>query len=141
MLPFLPPLVARARAHGRTATAIVDASGTYTYEHLDRTSARIAHILLAGRDDLSEARVAFLITPGFAYVATLWGIWRAGGTAVPLPIAHPAAELEHLVRDSESSTIVADEDGAPVVEALATTAGAHLASYESLLDGANDTPR
>ena len=28
----------------------------------------------------------FLLTPGFPWVAVQWGIWRAGGVAVPLPL-------------------------------------------------------
>src|SRR5256885_13269922 len=39
--------------------------------------------LLAGRDDLAEARVAFLAPPGFHHVAIQWGIWRASGIAIP----------------------------------------------------------
>ena len=58
--------------------------------------------------DLNEARVAFLVTPGFDYVAVQWGIWRAGGIAVPLPMSHPPAELEYLIRDSEASIVIAD---------------------------------
>ena len=115
MLPVLPPIVARACAHG-TGAAIHDRKGTYTYEQLDSASANVAARLLDGRDDLNEARVAFLVTPGFDYVAAQWGIWRAGGIAVPLPMSHPPAELEYLVRDSEASIVVADADNASLVE-------------------------
>ena len=107
MLPVLPPIVARACAHG-AGVAIRDRTGTYTYDQLDRASANVAARLLDGRDDLNEARVAFLVTPGFDYVAAQWGIWRAGGIAVPLPMSHPPAELEYLLRDSEASIVIAD---------------------------------
>ena len=118
MPPVAPPIVARACAHGN-GVAIRDRKGTYTYEQLDRVSETVAANLLEGRNDLDEARVAFLVTPGFDYVATQWGIWRAGGVAVPLPMAHPPAELEYLVRDSEASIVVADTENAPVVEPIA----------------------
>ena len=49
-------------------------------------SSDVATALLAGRDDLREERVAFVLTPGFPWVAAQWGIWRAGGIAVPLPV-------------------------------------------------------
>ena len=120
MLPVLPPIVARASAHG-TRVAVRDRQGTYTFEQLDRASANAAARLLDGRRDLDEARVAFLVTPSFEYVAVQWGIWRAGGVAVPLPIAHPAAELEYLIRDSEASIVSADAENAAIVEPIART--------------------
>jgi malonyl-CoA/methylmalonyl-CoA synthetase len=123
MLPLLPPVVARARAHG-IGTAIVDRTGRYSYQQLLLASADVAERLLEGRSDLGEARVAFLVTPGFEYVAVQWGIWRAGGIAVPLPVSHPPTELEYLIRDSQSSAVVADLDHAGVVEALAHSTGA-----------------
>lgn len=123
MFPVQPPIVARTAAHG-TRVAIGQRNGVFTYDDLHRASATAAARLLDGRDDLGEARVAFLITPGFDHIATEWAIWRAGGVAVPLPIAHPAAELEYLIRDAEASIVVADAENAPVVEPLAYSAGA-----------------
>ena len=37
--------------------------------------------------------MAFLITPGFPWVAVQWGIWQAGGIAVPLPLNSTKPEL------------------------------------------------
>ena len=77
------PLIAHAQRHnGRIA--VVDSQGSFTYNDLLDASSRVATALLAGREDLQEERVAFLVTPGFPWVATQWGIWRAGGVAVPL---------------------------------------------------------
>ena len=131
MLPVLPPLVARASAHG-TGTAVVDRTGSYSYERLDHASAEIAKLLLGSHIDLNEARVAFLITPGFGHVAVQWGIWRAGGIAVPLPLSHPSADLEYLIRDSESSIVIADADNAAAIEPLANSAGVKFCRSESL---------
>ena len=64
--------------------AIVDAKGRWSYAQLLEGALSVASGLLAGRRDLSEARVVFLVPPGFEYTATLWGIWAAGGIAVPL---------------------------------------------------------
>jgi malonyl-CoA/methylmalonyl-CoA synthetase len=129
MLPVLPPIVARACAHG-TGVAIRDRKGTYSYTELERASANAALRLLEGRNDLDEARVAFLVTPGFDYVATQWGIWRAGGIAVPLPMSHPQIELEYLVRDSEASIVIADTDNASIVERLARPPARFIASTD-----------
>jgi malonyl-CoA/methylmalonyl-CoA synthetase len=131
MLPAVPPIVARACAHG-TRVAVRDRTGTCTYEQLDRASADVAARLLNGRDDLKEARVAFLITPSSDYVAVQWGIWRAGGIAVPLPVAHPPAELEYLIRDSEASIVIADTDNAALVEPTARASGQRFAACAEL---------
>jgi malonyl-CoA/methylmalonyl-CoA synthetase len=135
MLPVLPPIVARA-AHA-TGVAIVDRTGTYTYDQLDRTSAHVAARLLHGRDDLNEARIAFLVAPGFDYVATQWGIWRAGGIAVPLPLSHPSAELEYLIRDSEATIVIADAENAVGIGPVANGVGARFIATADLKVGTN----
>jgi malonyl-CoA/methylmalonyl-CoA synthetase len=113
------PLIAHAERHGER-TAVVDSRGSFTYNDLLDRSSRVAAQLLSGRQCLDEERVAFLVTPGFPWVAVQWGIWRAGGVAVPLPLNSPKSELEYFVDDSKASTLVFD--------ALAETALAPLAS-------------
>jgi len=107
-------------------TAIVAPEGRYTYAALLDASARVAAALLDGADDLAEARVAFLVPPGWHYVTTQWGIWRAGGVAVPLATSHPPAELEYVIRDAEASLVVAHSDCAATVAPLAASRGARL---------------
>ena len=67
---------------------------------------------------MAEARVAFLAPPSFAYVATQWGIWRAGGIAVPLAVSHPPPELEYVIRDAEADVVVVHPDFARVMQAV-----------------------
>jgi malonyl-CoA/methylmalonyl-CoA synthetase len=138
MLPVLPPIVARACAHGG-GVAILDRKGRYTYEQLERASASVAVRLLDLRADLEEARVAFLVTPGFDHVAIQWGIWRAGGIAVPLPMSHPPAELDYLIRDADASIVIADADNAAVIEPLANHASATFCRCEALAEPTNPT--
>src|SRR2546426_5475209 len=118
-MPPLPliPLIARAWAHA-DRTAITAADGTFTYRELLDASTRVATGLLAGRADLAEARVAFLAPAGFHYVATQWGIWRAGGVAVPLATSHPPPELEYVIRDADAAVVVADAEVAPRLDAV-----------------------
>jgi malonyl-CoA/methylmalonyl-CoA synthetase len=78
-------------------------------------SSRVAATLLAGREDLQEERVAFLLTPGFPWVAVQWGIWRAGGVAVPLPINSTRPELEYFIDDSRAARLVCDALAAPLM--------------------------
>jgi malonyl-CoA/methylmalonyl-CoA synthetase len=100
------PLIDRAHQN-LTKTAIVATEGTFTYQDLLETSAKIATKLLDNIADLQEQRVAFLIPSGFQYVATQWGIWRAGGIAVPLCVSHPKPELDYVISDSGVSIIIA----------------------------------
>jgi malonyl-CoA/methylmalonyl-CoA synthetase len=79
--------------------AIVTNGHAYTYDSLDAASRRVAAALLRDQDDLNEARVAFLVQPGFAHAAVQRGIWRAGGVAVPLATSHPPPELDFVIRD------------------------------------------
>jgi malonyl-CoA/methylmalonyl-CoA synthetase len=99
------PLFDRAAAHAERV-AIVDAAVAHKYGELQDRSARIASQLLTGPGDLAEQRIAFLVSPGFDYVATQWGIWRAGGIAVPLGLSHPTPELEYVLDDTQAAAVV-----------------------------------
>jgi malonyl-CoA/methylmalonyl-CoA synthetase len=127
-----PPIAARAQLHG-ARTAIVDADGSHTYEQLSSASHAVAARLLSGRADLDETRVAFLVSPGFGHVALQWGIWRAGGLAVPLPVASPAPDLEYLIRDSESAIVVCDSSCEPLLGPIANAAGATFFTTDQLV--------
>jgi len=102
------PLVERSNRYANRP-AIVASEGDFTYADLETASANVARQLLAGRQDLSEARVCLLTPPGWDYVATLWGIWRAGGIAVPLAVSHPPPELEYVLDDAEPEVVVAHQ--------------------------------
>ncbi|MEX2467151.1 MAG: acyl-CoA synthetase [Gemmatimonadota bacterium] len=99
------PLVARARVHGDRA-AITAPEGSFTYADLLRASEQVARALLGEREDLAEARVAFLAPPGFHYVAVQWGVWRAGGIAVPMAVSHPPPELAYVLDDADPVAVV-----------------------------------
>lgn len=107
-------------------TAIIVAEGVFTYRQLLDASAKIASGLLAGDNDLQEKRVAFLIPPGFQYVAVQWGIWRAGGIAVPLGISHPSPELDYVIADAEAKIIVTHSDFARLLRPIAAARNAKL---------------
>ena len=125
------PLIARARQHGQR-TSVVDLQGTFTYDDLLQASARVASALLAGREDLREQRVAFLLPPGFPWIATQWGIWRAGGIAVPFPLNAPRPELEYLSDDTGASTLVFETSADTVLETLAEVRGVRAIPYLEL---------
>jgi malonyl-CoA/methylmalonyl-CoA synthetase len=125
------PIIARAGGHGRR-TAVVEAQGAFTYNDLLDASSRVAAALLAGRLDLHEERVAFLVTPGFPWVAVQWGIWRAGGVAVPLPLNSTGPELQYFIDDTGASALVLDAQAAPVLARIAAARGIRALFYEQL---------
>ncbi|HEU0077211.1 MAG TPA: acyl-CoA synthetase, partial [Longimicrobiaceae bacterium] len=95
-----------------------------------------------GAADLAGARVAFLAPPGWDYVAVQWGIWRAGGIAVPLAASHPPAELEYVVRDADAAVVVAHPDFAETLRPVAERNGRRfLATPEALAAAPGPLPR
>ena len=127
-------LIAQAERYG-SRVAIIASEGVFTYSDLQDSSGKVAGYLLNGADDLDEARVTFMIRPGFRYVATQWGIWRAGGIAVPLCISHPAPELEYVIRDSVASVVVADREFVPRLAPIARALGLRLVTSAELAEG------
>jgi len=125
------PLFDHARQHGGR-TAVVDLQGSFTYNDLLDTSSRVAAALLGGRHELQEERVAFLVTPGFPWVAVQWGIWQAGGVAVPLPLNSTRPELEYFIDDSKASILVFDALAAPLLSPMAADRGRRAFPYEEL---------
>jgi malonyl-CoA/methylmalonyl-CoA synthetase len=126
------PLIARAREHG-DRTALCAPEGVFTYRQLLDASARVAAALLDGADDLREKRVAYLTPPGFEYAAVQWGIWRAGGIAVPLCVSHPRPELEYVVLDADAEIVVAHPAFEEVLGPIAQDRGRRLLTTPAAL--------
>jgi len=127
-------LVVRAERN-RERTALCTEQGYHTYGEILDASAVAAIRLLGKKKDLREERIAFLIPPGFEYVAAQWGTWRAGGVAVPLATSHPAPELEYTIADSEASIVVAHPNFADRVRPMAESRGAAFLTTTDLLEG------
>jgi len=98
-------LIQRASRHANQ-TAVVSENKSYTYAELLQRSAQIALKLLNGESDLNGARIAFIVDPSFEYVAIQWGIWRAGGVAVPLCTKHPLTSLEYVIEDTQAKALI-----------------------------------
>ncbi|MGW8266035.1 MAG: acyl-CoA synthetase [Longimicrobiales bacterium] len=133
------PLIQRARTYG-SARAILSGEVTYSYADLLLASERVAGALLGERPDLEEARIAFLIPGSFEYVAVQWGVWRAGGIAVPLSVAAREPELEHVFTDAEIGKALVTEALRPKLEGLAQRLGFELSSVEELLEAPGNAP-
>ena len=128
------PLIAQAERHGERP-AVVDSQGSYTYNDLLNASSRVATALLAGHEDLQEQRVAFLLAPGLPWVAVQWGIWRAGGVAVPLPLNSTRSELEYFIDDTQTSILMFDAQAEPQLAPIAEARGIRALRYDQVLAG------
>lgn len=114
--------------------ALITTDGQFTYRDLLAASAQVAVHLLNGENDLCEARVALLMPSGFHYVATQWGIWRAGGVAVPLCVAHPQAEMAYVLEDSQAATLVITPEFEATAHALASSRNMRVLLFTQFAD-------
>ncbi len=148
-------LVERAKGYS-SQIAIVDQRGKFTYGDLLAASAQIATALLQPQiasqsaaqvaaqtptpkptsADLHEARVGILIPSGFDYVAAQWGIWRAGGIAVPLCMSHPQPELAYVLDQAEVSILITDPCFMDLISPLTLERQIQLWTIQELLAAA-----
>ena len=127
------PVIERAASHDNR-TAIIDSLGTYTYGELLASSQCVASALLHNQSDLNEARVVFMVPSGFQYVATLWGIWQAGGIAIPLCTTHPLPEIEYVIEDTAAKIIVAHPEFDKMLRPVANAKNAVFLSTTEAID-------
>jgi len=128
-------IIQRARNFSER-NSIISSGKTYSYHNLLKASSVIAGTLLGHKSDLDEARVAFMVNPGFEYIATQWGIWKAGGIAVPLCLSHPLPALQQTIADSGSHIVIAGSDFYDILETLRETLDLQII----LLDEVSGTP-
>ena len=133
------PIVERAEAF-TTRRAIVAPEGTFTYGDLLAASRRAAAELLRGMDDLEGARVVFLVPGGFQYVAVQWGIWRAGGVAVPLALSETEREIRYKIDDTEPAVLIAHPDYADALRPFAEEGELRFMTTTELLGGDRTAP-
>lgn len=98
------------KAEAFVANPAIRRPRAYSYGDLLRESHHVATSLLAAREDLHEEPVAFIAKPGPDYVVMQWGIWRAGGVAVPLPRSHSKRELREIVETAKCRAVIGDEE-------------------------------
>jgi malonyl-CoA/methylmalonyl-CoA synthetase len=105
-------------ARGRAR--IRDARGDATTAAVDAQAGALADALLAGRASLEGERIAILAAPGARFVAALFGVWKAHGTAVVLLPEHPDDEHRYALTDAGARTLlVSDEHAKAAATSLA----------------------
>ena len=111
-------------------TAIISNGQSYSYHELWAASRHFANLLLDNQNDLSETRVAFMVTPSFDYVAVQWAIWQAGGVGVPLCTTHPLASLQYVIEDTAAEIIVVSPQYEMILKPLSNEKGIRLIVLE-----------
>ncbi|TVZ15437.1 acyl-CoA synthetase [Maribacter sp. MAR_2009_72] len=89
--------------------AIKSDSQNYTYNQLLEQSTSVAAHLLQDQKDLNQARIGFLVPASFSYAAVQWGVWKAGGIAVPLCEKHPLPSIQYVLEDTKATTVIYTE--------------------------------
>ncbi|MCR9295340.1 MAG: acyl-CoA synthetase [bacterium] len=125
------PIIERALTHGERV-AVRTENGEHTYRELVVGSEIVAAVLLDGTQDVQEARIAFLLPPGERYIQTQWGIWRAGGIAVPLSLSAADQELEYALEDAQASAVVVSRELAEKLQAICQTNGIRVLNVDDL---------
>ena len=133
------PLIARARGHA-ASVAFRSPTGDTTYQELLDRSAALATTLLAGADDLQEARVALLAPAGPGYVAAQWGLWRAGAVKVPICLTATEPEWEYALTDSGATVVLADAASAKKIAPLCARLGLRLVDSDAAAGPAGKLP-
>ena len=126
--------VRRAQSFGARGDVTSNAHD-HSYDSLLSVSEGIAASLLDGSADLGEERVAFLIPASFEYAAVQWGIWRAGGVAVPLSLSAADPELEHVITDAQVDRIIVPEDSVEKLRPLCDRLSKPLLTVEQISSG------
>jgi non-ribosomal peptide synthetase component F len=90
-----------------------------TYQELDRSSARLADLLL-NRRIVPEARVGLCVERSLEMVAGILGILKSGAAYVPLDPDMPVERLQTIINDSGVALIVTSRKQFALMERLGT---------------------
>ncbi|MDC6404236.1 MULTISPECIES: acyl-CoA synthetase [Maribacter] len=116
-----------------TRKALVSNKTEYTYNELIASAEAVAANLLSGSKDLEEARITFLVPPSFEYTAIQWGIWKAGGIAVPLCVLHPLPSIQYVLEDTQAEIVIAHKDYVDFLRPLEAILGVSVVPMEDVL--------
>ncbi len=106
---FIGLFRATALAYPEKIAVESDTDGTLTYSQLERVSNRFANFLSAG-GFLPGGRVAVFHRRSKMMLASIMGIFKAGGTYIPIDPSHPKERIKHILDDSRPDFIVSRRD-------------------------------
>tara|TARA_R110000737_G_scaffold262343_1_gene270430 strand:+ start:440 stop:1918 length:1479 start_codon:yes stop_codon:yes gene_type:complete len=133
-------LIERASSF-KDRVAIKSDGKNYTYNQLLAQSEHVSAHLLKDKKDLNLARIAFLVPASFSYAAVQWGIWRAGGIAVPLCEKHPLPSIQYVLEDTEATTVIYTEAFEQLLSPLFKSTNIRFLKYAAITPKICELPK
>ena len=101
-----------------SSTAIKDGSGlVYSYKEMIFKSRSIARAILK-LNIAPKSRIAVLQEPTADWICSMFGIWQAGATYVPLETSQGAPHLATILRDAKPEAVIAHVDTLTLLEEI-----------------------
>ena len=91
------------------AIAVRDANRDFSYEQLHARALQIA-MYLRERGLGIGSRVAVLLNRSFDSIASLFGIWIAGGVYLPLDPSYPRERLRYFLQDAQAQFLLVEPE-------------------------------
>jgi amino acid adenylation domain-containing protein len=88
-------------------TAIVFSDQKLTYRQLNERSNQVAH-LLRHKGVKEETVVPIVLDRSIEMIVAILGIWKAGGTYVPIDHESPATRIAYVLKDTGAKLILCD---------------------------------
>lgn len=118
--------------------AIIDEKSSFSYQQLIQDSQKTASFLIQKNPNLLDKCIAFLAVPNYHYSVIQWGIWQAGGIAVPISPHHPLAEVEYILQDSQADFLLLPQEKIEYYQPLCQELNITPFSFEETLESAID---
>ena len=128
MTMLLHRLLSRSAERTPDATAVIEPGNTISYGELELRANAIA-VELAAAGVRAGDRVVVALPNSIEFVATYFGVLKAGAVVVPLPPGPRSDRLPKVVQDCEPSACVVDDSTWPL---LATSSFQHHARFLAL---------
>lgn len=132
--PLLHERVRLASEATPERTAIVMGAQSLTYGELERTSNRLAQLLIQQGVRFGD-RVCLLLPKSPIAIVSMLATLKAGGVYVPIDISSPAARVQRIIASATPAGAISCEAGGKLLAEL-ELGPTWLASVEGHLDGA-----
>ena len=98
-----------------TSIAVRDTDRDFTYEQLQDRAIQIATRLREQGLEIGSS-VAVLLNRSFDSIASLFGIWKAGGVYLPLDPSYPRERLKYFLHDAQPQVLLIEPELVGTIE-------------------------
>jgi malonyl-CoA/methylmalonyl-CoA synthetase len=123
------PIVHKAHLHA-DRVAFLSSGTPSSYHELLHASKSLAASLLDRETDLEEQRVALLVGPGVPFAAAQWGVWIAGGIALPLSLSATESEWRYTLTDAQVSILIVSREWREKIRTMSDLTGIRILVLE-----------